>query len=134
MSDRIMLRGVRFFGRHGATRRERKIGQWYSLDLDMHLDLSKAAEADDLSQTVDYSEACELALKIGTRNRFRLIETLASRIANALLDAYPQVESVLARVEKAAPSELTSRIQKYGTMKSAAVEIMRHAADADEDA
>ena len=54
--DRILLREIRFFGNHGATREEQDVGQWYAVDMDLFLDLGHAGRTDDLSKTVDYGE------------------------------------------------------------------------------
>ena len=75
--DRILLREIRFFGNHGATREEQDVGQWYAVDMDLFLDLGHAGRTDDLSKTVDYGEVCRTVMEIGSGRRFRLIEALA---------------------------------------------------------
>ncbi len=125
MGDCVMLRGVRFFGRHGVDRRERRTGQWYSVDIDLRLDLTRAGETDDLKQTVDYAEICKLIAKTGTRRRFRLMEALAHQIAQEIFKAHPSVENARVRVVKTPPGELVAELSRAGTLEYAAVEIVR---------
>lgn len=125
MGDCVMLRGVRFFGRHGVDRRERRVGQWYSVDIDLRLDLTRACETDDLKETVDYAEICKLTVKTGTRRRFRLIEALAHQIAQEIFKAHPSVENARVRVVKTPPAELAAQLHKSGALEYAAVEIVR---------
>ena len=52
--DRISLTGITAFGHHGVLDFERQQGQPFVVDVNCTLDLSSAASADDLGQTIDY--------------------------------------------------------------------------------
>src|SRR5690606_8456834 len=52
--DRIELRGLRVFGRHGVFEHERRDGQEFVIDLTVWVDFTVAAASDDLAATVDY--------------------------------------------------------------------------------
>ena len=83
--DRVVLRGIRGFGRHGVFAFERERGQEFVVDVVCRLDLHPAAVSDDLADTVDYGE---LARRIGAdieRDPLNLIEALAGRIADTCL-------------------------------------------------
>jgi dihydroneopterin aldolase len=83
--DRISVTGLRAFGHHGVLPTERELGQEFVVDAVLWLDTSAAAEADDLSLTVDYAAlAAELA-EIVAGEPVDLIETLAERLAVACL-------------------------------------------------
>lgn len=84
-TDRIVLRGIEGFGRHGVFPSERERGQRFVVDVVCALDLAPAAANDDLEQTVDYG-----ALAAAVRSEIegppvQLIETLAGRIADLCL-------------------------------------------------
>ncbi len=102
MPDRILLRGIQFFGHHGAYEEERRLGQRFLVDVDLVLDLTPGAEADDLGRTVDYGKAHAIVIEIGTQHQFKLLEALALRVANALLERL-SVDQVTVRVTKTAP-------------------------------
>jgi dihydroneopterin aldolase len=99
VSDRIILRGMRFTGRHGVTPDERAEPQPFEVDLIIRLDLSRATASDDLADTVDYSAAFLVARRIVEGRSFHLLEALAGAIADAVLAAF-LVEEVEARVRK----------------------------------
>ena len=102
MSDRIVIHGIQFFGYHGAHEEERKLGQRFLADIELDLDLREAGRTDDLAATVDYGRVHALVMTIGTREQFRLLEALATRIASAILEQCP-VRHVTVRVTKMSP-------------------------------
>ena len=124
LGDRILLRELRFFGNHGATPEEQDVGQWYSVDMDLFLDLGHAGRTDDLSRTVDYGEVCRMVMEFGSRNRFRLIEALAEEISKRVLNMFA-VESVRIRVTKSTPAGLIASLSSLGTLGYSAVEVHR---------
>lgn len=98
--DHIQLNGMVFFGHHGTLAPERELGQRFIIDIDLQCDLRPAARADDLAQALDYSAVYRSARAILTGPPVRLTETLAERIADAVLAEHGQVEVVRVRVTK----------------------------------
>jgi 7,8-dihydroneopterin aldolase/epimerase/oxygenase len=92
--DRITLRGIRAAGRHGVFDFEREQGQEFVVDVIVHTDLRAAASSDDLSQTIHYGELAEEVAALIAGDPVDLIETVAERIADAVLahDAAERVE------------------------------------------
>jgi len=99
MSDRITLRGLRFQGRHGVPADECPAPQPIEVDMPVSLDLSRPGRTDELADTVNYSSLFELARGIVEERSFKLLEALATAIAEAMLAAHP-VEDVEVRVRK----------------------------------
>ena len=118
--DRILLKGMVFYGRHGTLAAERDLGQPFVVDIELRLDLQSAGLSDDLTQTVDYSEAHRRAQEIVEGPPVNLTETVAERIAGALLDDHPIVEAVRVRVAKP-DVRLDDTV-----LDGSAVEILRH--------
>lgn len=100
-SDRIVLSGMRFEGRHGATVEERELPQLIELDVELWLDLAPAGRSDDLSATVDYGPVIELCRGLVEDRSFRLLEAIAEAVAGAIL-RQTAAESVVVRVRKPA--------------------------------
>lgn len=98
--DTIELRGLVFYGYHGALAEERALGQRFVVDVRLGLDLEPAGRSDDLARTVDYGKVAETIKRIVEGETFSLIEALAEAVAGQLLADYPQVERVRVRVEK----------------------------------
>ena len=86
MSDRIALTGLRVRGFHGVLESERRDGQEFLVDVVLHLDVTAAAAADDLAQTVDYGALAERLAAVVAGEPVDLLETLASRLAQVCLD------------------------------------------------
>lgn len=98
-SDRILLSGVRARGRHGVLPEERLAGQEFVVDLELGLDLAVAAATDRVAATVHYGEVAERVGEIVSGDPVDLIETLAQRIADAVL-AFDLVDRVVVTVHK----------------------------------
>ncbi|HEX7746075.1 MAG TPA: dihydroneopterin aldolase [Micromonosporaceae bacterium] len=99
MSDRIVLTGLRAFGRHGVYDFERARGQNFAVDVTLELDLGPAARSDDVRDTVHYGELADRLVAIVAGEPVNLIETLADRIAAACL-ADARVRAVTVTVHK----------------------------------
>lgn len=100
--DTLMLRGIEVFAHGGVADAEREIGHRLSADVVMSLDVSGAAAADDLSQAVDLAGVYDTVVTTLTAGEFRLLESMAVRIAERLLAAFP-LHAVTIRLAKPYP-------------------------------
>jgi dihydroneopterin aldolase len=100
MADLLRLTGMTFYGYHGVTAEERRLGQRFVVDLELAVDLAPAAQADDLALTVDYRPIYERLRALVEGPPCRLLETLAERVAAVALAAHPAVQAVVATVHK----------------------------------
>jgi dihydroneopterin aldolase len=98
--DSIIARGLTFHACHGVEAQEKTNPQTFKVDLEMYLDLETAGQTDELSNTIDYGEACRLAEKVVTETSCNLIEALAENIARNLLLAFPLLTGVEVTVYK----------------------------------
>jgi dihydroneopterin aldolase len=97
--DRISVRGMLFLARHGVTLEERLEPQPFEVDVELHKDLSGASASDELADTVDYSALFSMVGAIVEGQSFRLLESLAGTIADAVL-AGTEATAVEVRVRK----------------------------------
>jgi dUTP diphosphatase len=100
MTDVIDLRGLLFYGYHGALAEERTLGQRFVVDLRLGLDLRPAGQADDLTLTANYAEVAETVRAVVEGPPLTLIEALAETIASRILEALPIIQQVEVRVAK----------------------------------
>lgn len=100
MSDQIILSGIHGFGYHGLFDIERKDGQDFFVDLAMSIDLTAASKSDAIMDTVNYAEITDLAVAEITGDPVNLIEKLAARIAERILNQHLKVNSVTVTVHK----------------------------------
>lgn len=99
-TDRIFLRALPFYARHGLNAAEQELGQRFVVDVDWWLDTRPAAWADDLTLTVSYQTVYDQVRAVVENDRVHLIETLAERIAMRLLDHFGPIEQVRVVVHK----------------------------------
>jgi 7,8-dihydroneopterin aldolase/epimerase/oxygenase len=97
--DRIVLRGLRVRGHHGVYAEEREAGQTFLVDIVLHVDTHRAAESDDVAETVHYGELAAEVFAVVSGEPVNLLETLAARIAAVCLSR-SLVESVEVTVHK----------------------------------
>jgi 7,8-dihydroneopterin aldolase/epimerase/oxygenase len=101
--DKMIVKGMRFYGYHGVFAEENNLGQQFYVDLELRMDLEKAAQTDDLSYTVNYAEIHAFTKSIVEGPPFKLIEALTGHIASRVLEAYTMVNEVTVRVTKPHP-------------------------------
>ncbi len=107
--DEITLTGLSVFGHHGVFEHERLEGQEFVIDLTLAVPLKDAAASDDVADTVHYGELADRVAAIVAGEPVNLIETLAERIADAVLEDQ-RVRLVTVTVHKPhAPIEQTFR-------------------------
>jgi dihydroneopterin aldolase len=78
--DRIVLHDVLVQGRHGAYAQERESPQTLRVDLVLQLSLARAAESDDLADTIDYADVHRRIVEIVQTHSYALLERLAAVI------------------------------------------------------
>jgi dihydroneopterin aldolase len=100
--DSIVLSGLRALGAHGVLPEEQARPQPFEVDLELRLDLSTAGRSDALSDTVDYDALTARVVALVEKGGCALLETLATRIAEAAR-ADPRVQSVVVTVRKLRP-------------------------------
>jgi len=98
-SDRIELRGIVAFGHHGVLPHEQALGQPFTVDAVLELDLAPAGASDDLADTVDYGALSGELATVVTDERYDLIERLATRLTEVCL-ARPSVAAATVTVHK----------------------------------
>ena len=84
-TDSITLTGLRANAHHGVFEHERRTGQVFIIDAVVHLDLTAAAETDDLDRTIHYGELAEQIVAAVESDPVDLIETVAERVARVVL-------------------------------------------------
>jgi len=100
MSDRIFIEGLALHAYHGVMPHEGKVGQTFTIDLDLEIDLAGAAHSDKVMDTVSYDKVVECASEAFSAQRFRLIEAAAGRVADAVLGTFPRVRKIKVTIHK----------------------------------
>ena len=85
-ADSITLRGLRVRAHHGVMERERAEGQTFVVDVKACLDLSEPGTTDELRSTLDYGILAEAIHRRVSVERWNLIERVAERVADLVLE------------------------------------------------
>lgn len=88
-SDSVRLKNMVFHAHHGYWEEERRIGQRFEVDVELFLDVRKAAASDHIHDTVDLYHVYQAVEKVVVKKQFKLVETLAEEIARGLLKKFP---------------------------------------------
>jgi dihydroneopterin aldolase len=86
--DSIVIRDLRIEVLIGIHRREQHMPQTVSIDLDIGLPGEEVFASDRVADTIDYEQVALRIKALASSGHFRLVETLAERIARLLIDDF----------------------------------------------
>lgn len=115
--SKIFLEDVKIYAYHGVLPEENIIGTYYIVNAELHTDLWKAAETDDLNDTISYADINgiiheEMAIPS------KLLEHAAGRITMKIHASFPQISYIKLKITKTSPP-------MQGEMKGASIELER---------
>ena len=87
-SDRIFLRGLEVECIIGFIEWERRIRQTVVIDVELPVDCARAAQSDDVADTLDYKKVAKRVIAFVESSEFKLVETLAQRLAMLVLGEF----------------------------------------------
>ena len=102
MEYRIALDRMEFRALHGCYELERKVGNRFTVDLELTALLGEAAAEDDVEKTVNYLTVYQIVRERMGQTQ-RTIERVALTIIEALYAAFPHLRHVKCTVSKLAP-------------------------------
>ena len=100
--DAIIIEGLKVETVVGCFNWERQILQPLLLDLTIRHDLGQAAMSDELEDTLNYAQICEIAAEVIQQAQPKLIEHAAKLVLDALFATFPGIESIMITVRKPA--------------------------------
>lgn len=86
--DRICLRGLTAECIIGFIDWERQVKQTVVVDVEVPVDCARASLTDEVADTVDYKMVAKRVLAFIEASQFKLVETLAQRLALLLLEEF----------------------------------------------
>ncbi len=118
----IKVENIAIYAFHGCMEEEAKIGSEYLVDVDVKADLSKSAKSDGLNDTVDYVHLTNIVYQ-EMAIRSELLEHVAQRILNRILEESPMVKKATVWVAKINPptggnvEKVTVKMKSSGNRK-----------------
>lgn len=101
-SSFIFLNNVRLYAFHGVAGQERRVGGWFRVSVSTQYDFSKAMDTDNVEDTISYADLLQVVEREMAQPS-QLLEHVAGRIARAIIDDFPAVETVRISVTKENP-------------------------------
>ena len=98
--DRITISDLEVFAFHGVLKEENSLGQKFLISAELYMDVSEAAKDDDITKSINYADVCKDIDMFLKNNTFKLIETMADRLARHLLISYKILNEVCVKVKK----------------------------------
>ena len=99
MQDTIFLTGMKIEAIVGIWDWERQVPQTVVVDLEMAADIARAAATDSIDDTLNYKLVAKRVQSLVKEGGFQLVETMAERIAEAVLGEF-DVPWVKVRINK----------------------------------
>lgn len=106
----IAIEGMRFHAFHGYYEEEQNIGGEYLVDVYVETDFSKAAEKDEIKNTINYELVYEM-VKMEMGIRHKLLETVVQKILNSIDKTFTP-EKIKVRISKLNPP-LIGKIDRF---------------------
>ncbi|MFK4050984.1 dihydroneopterin aldolase [Acinetobacter venetianus] len=100
--DAIIIEGLKVDTVVGCFTWERQIIQPLMLDLTIYNDLDQAAQSDELDDTLNYAQICELAAQVIQQAKPKLIEHAAQLVLESLFTTFSSIESIIITIRKPA--------------------------------
>lgn len=96
----ILIENYELTGCHGVNPEEKTEAQRFLFSAVLDLDVTAAAESDDVDKTVSYSAVCKLIKAFFGENSRNLLETLALGAARRIMLAFPALRRAEVTVRK----------------------------------
>ncbi|PZU87822.1 MAG: dihydroneopterin aldolase [Chryseobacterium sp.] len=102
MKSKILLEDIKIYAYHGVLQEEAVIGNNYIINAELHADLEKASQSDNLSDTINYAEVNQI-IHQEMAIRSELLEHVIGRIMNKIEKTFPQITFIKIKLTKTVP-------------------------------
>lgn len=94
MQDYIKITNLKIFAHHGVFPEETRDGQDFYVNAKLYLDCRKAGLTDLLEDSMNYGEVCQFMTAFLQEHTYKLIESAAEKLAEAMLLVMPILKGV----------------------------------------
>ncbi|SEF53119.1 dihydroneopterin aldolase [Halpernia humi] len=102
MTSKIIFENLKIYAYHGVLPEEKILGTYYILNVEIHADLQKPAESDDLKDTINYAEINDI-LHAEMAISSKLLEHVCGRIIKNIKNNFPQIAFIKVKLTKTSP-------------------------------
>ena len=109
--DRVVLKDLSIFARHGLFDAEAELGQRFFIDVEVGADFSEVERTDTPDGAVNWADLVETVTAAFTEKRYKMVEAAANAVAAAIFERFPIARET--RVEIRKPSAPIEAIFAY---------------------
>ena len=102
IESNIFINDLRLYAYHGVMPQERKVGGWFIVSVSITYNFTQAMVSDLVTDTISYADICE-DIKKEMAKPSQLLEHVTGRIADSLLNKYPNIEAIHLKIVKENP-------------------------------
>lgn len=113
----IRLKGVHLYAYHGVLEQEKRIGAWFTIDLEIEVADHSCLESDKIDGTISYADVYDIVRR-EMNIPSRLLENVCYRISKALYSAFKQIDGITVTLAKDTPPMGGDRLSAGVTIKS----------------
>ncbi len=110
-SDKVFIKNLTLYMSIGVYELEKKKKQRVIINAELIVDQGKAAESDNIDDTVSYEDVVNNIKSLAANQHFNLVESFAEQIARVCLED-ERLEEITVRVEK--PDVLGNDLESVG--------------------
>lgn len=110
----IILENMEFHAFHGCMEHEKNIGNTFLVTVKINIDTNQAGASDSLEDTLNYQLIYDV-IRTEMEIRSNLIEHLARRIIDAVMEQFAQIKSIKLKLTKLNPP-LGAKVESVSIM------------------
>lgn len=103
MKGKLKIHNAVFYAYHGVMSEEQNLGRKFEVDVEIDYDITDAVTHDRLEYAINYEQIYKNLKEILTENKFYLVEKIAYKIGQKLLEKFPNIDKLRVRVRKLHP-------------------------------
>ena len=98
--DQIHIKNLEIFAKHGVFPEENVLGQKFIVSAILYTSTRKAGQTDDLTKSIHYGEVSHFIRRFLEEHTYKLLETVAEKLAEELLLQTERLEKVRLEIKK----------------------------------
>jgi len=101
-NSKIILENIKIYAYHGVLPEERIIGTYYLVTVEIHTNLWKASQSDNIEDTINYAHINDIIheeMKISSK----LLEHISGRIINRIISNFRKISYIKVKITKLQP-------------------------------
>lgn len=98
--DKINIRNLEVFANHGVFPEENVLGQKFVISATLYVSTYKAGHSDEITDSVHYGEVSHFMKAFAEGRTYKLVESLAERMAEAVLDKFSLIQQIDLEIKK----------------------------------